>query len=156
MKKSGNKPKRRRGRPRIHARRDAEIIRLHTKEIAHQRIADQYGLTRERVRQIVALHNQVPRRTVQRRRRAEARVREAAIARERKSKAEARLQALSAAWKRGDSIAEIAAAFGMRTPNAANALVSYRRKRYPALFPLRKPWVRGGYYPAKARTKRKS
>jgi hypothetical protein len=43
----------------------------------------------------------------------------------------------------------------MRTPNAANALISYRRKRYPALFPLRKPWVHGNSS-AKPKTKLKA
>ncbi|MDR3402954.1 MAG: hypothetical protein P4L99_10695 [Chthoniobacter sp.] len=157
MKKNGNKPKGKRGRRPIHTKRDVEIVRLHVEGVVHPRIAEKYGITRERVRQIVALHNQVPRRTFQRKRRAEANLKEAADRRQRKIQREAKLQALSAAWMRGDSITQIAAQFGMRTPHAANALISYRRSRYPALFPLRKPWVRGNRKPkAKAKPKSKA
>ncbi|MEI9895962.1 MAG: hypothetical protein WDN28_19355 [Chthoniobacter sp.] len=155
MKKNGNKPKGKRGRRPVHTKRDIEIVRLHAEGIVHPRIAEKYGITRERVRQIVALHDQVPRRTFQRKRRAETELREAAEARQRKAQREAKLKALSEAWKRGDSITVIAAAFGLRTPHAANALISYRRSRYPALFPLRKPWVRGNRAP-KAKTKAKA
>jgi len=155
MKKNGKKPRaKRRGRP-GQAKRDAEIVRLHVEGVVHPRIAEQYGITRERVRQIVAMYDQVPRRTFQRKRRAETELREAAERRQRKIQREAKLQALAAAWKRGDSITMIAAEFGLRTPHAANALISYRRSRYPALFPLRKPWVRGNRAP-KAKTKTKS
>jgi transposase-like protein len=143
IRKSGNNAGGKRGGGKVQAKRDAEIIRMHVEGVVHPRIAERYGLTRERVRQIVAMYDQTPRRTMQRRRHAEDMARQAAEARERKIKREARLQALSTAWKRGDSISEIAAGFGLRTPNAANALISYRRKRYPALFPLRKPWVHG-------------
>ena len=139
IRKAGNNAGGKRGGGRGQAKRDAEIIRLHVSGVVHPQIAKRFDLTRERVRQIVAMHSQTPRRTMQRRRRAEEVVKRAAEARERQKKREARLRALSAAWKRGDSITEIAAAFGMRTPNAANSLISYRRKRHPALFPRRRP-----------------
>jgi AraC-like DNA-binding protein len=139
IRKAGNNAGGKRGGGRGQAKRDAEIIRLHVAGVVHPRIAKRFGLTRERVRQIVAMHQQTPRRAMQRRRRAEDAVRRATEGRERQRKRQARLKALSLAWKRGDSIAEIAAAFGMRTPNAANSLISYRRKRHPALFPRRRP-----------------
>jgi len=157
MKKNGNKPKGKRGRRPIHTKRDVEIVRLHNEGIVHPQIADHYGITRERVRQIVALHGQMPRRTYQRKRRAEYDLKKAAEARQRKAQREAKLQALAAAWKRGDSITVIATAFKLRTPHAANALISYRRKRFPTLFPLRKPWVSANRKPqGKTRTKSKS
>jgi transposase len=141
MKKNGKKTVGKRGRRPVHTKRDMEIVRMHTQGIVHPQIAEHYGITRERVRQIVANHDQEPRRVFQRRRRAENDARQAAESRQRKQKREARLHALSAAWKRGASISEIAEEFGISTPNAANALISYRRKRHPSLFPLRKPWV---------------
>jgi uncharacterized protein (DUF433 family) len=155
MKKNGKKTARKRGRRPVHTKRDLEIVRMHVEGIVHPQIAEQYGITRERVRQIVAMHDQEPRRIFQRRRRAESDARQAAEARQRKQKRDARLQALSSAWKRGASISEIAEEFGIRTPNAANALISYRRKRYPALFPLRKPWV-SAHRTNKPKTKSKS
>ena len=155
MKKNGKKVKGKRGRKPQHTKRDIDIVRMHKDGVVHPRIAEQYGITRERVRQIVAMHDQEPRRIFQRRRRKENEAKAAVEARQRKAKREARLQALSAAWKRGDSISEIADQFGIRTPNAANALISYRRKRYPALFPLRKPWVHGSRS-SKKKTKAKS
>ena len=153
MKKNGKKVKGKRGRKPQHTKRDLDIVRMHKDGVVHPRIAEQYGITRERVRQIVAMHELEPRRTFQRRRRAEHEAKAATEARQRKTKREARLQALSAAWKRGDSISKIASAFGIRTPNAANALISYRRKRHPALFPLRKPWVHGSRSSNKAKAK---
>jgi uncharacterized protein (DUF433 family) len=154
MKKSVKKVKAKRGRKPQHTKRDLDIVRMHKEGVVHPRIAEEYGITRERVRQIVAMHDQEPRRIFQRRRRAETNAKAAQDARQRKAKRDARLQALSAAWKRGASISEIADQFGIRTPNAANALISYRRKRYPALFPLRKPWVHGSR--ASKKTKAKS
>jgi uncharacterized protein (DUF433 family) len=139
IRKNGNNAGGKRGGGPEQAKRDSDIIRMHVEGIVHPQIADKYGLTRERVRQIVAMYDQTPRRTMQRKRRAEEKVRSAAESRQRQAKREARLHALSAAWKRGDSISEIAEEFGLPNANAANSLISYRRKRHPALFPRRRP-----------------
>ena len=129
IRKAGNNAGGKRGGGRGQAKRDAEIVRLHVAGVVHPRIAVRFGLTRERVRQIVAMHEQTPRRTMQRRRRAENVVKRAAETRERQKKRAARLQALSAAWKRGDSIAEIATAFGMRRTPSRRLI---RRSHAPA------------------------
>jgi len=127
-----------------HARKlDAEkiawILKQDSQDVSHAEIARQIGnITRERIRQICLANGCATRRSRQTKALAIKEMREA-----RKAEYHKMVMAASEAWKKGASLLEMSALLGdpriIPSINHGNSRVGWLRRKYPDLFPRRRP-----------------
>lgn len=116
-----------------------KIGELHMRGVHHAEIGKSFNITRERVRQIVALLQLPPRSEAVTKRVAEKITAKAEEKVERAQMNRAQIEAASELWKNGEHHTVIGEVLGCATPHDTMQRITWLRKKHPRMFPYRRP-----------------